>query len=116
MAMPSLPHEARIAVEVATQVSSEKLGLHMSDETQMRVFLQEGMAQLVALALLPGHEHPLSGLIGEANAAGLLDHEVSGRNLAAVDKAERQTVGKDRAQFLHEVKGKARATGPVCMQ
>ena len=61
--------------------------------------------------------HPTStrfrAVVGQPHAARLLDDEVAGRKLAAVDQAERQTVGEHRAQLLHQIESETGAARPV---
>jgi hypothetical protein len=110
-----LPHEGRVAVEVATQMPSQHLRLGVRHEAERYRLVEEGVTQLVALALLPGNQHALAGLVGEPHTACFLDREVACRQLAAIDEAERQPVSQHWAQFLHQVEGETRAAGTVGM-
>src|ERR1700744_4970896 len=66
--------------------------------------------KLVALALLPPDQHPLSRVVGQPHAAHLLDDEVACCKLAAVDEAERQTVGEHGRSS--SIKSRARPARP----
>ena len=91
----------------------EQLSLNMRDEAERHGLPEKRMPKLVALALLPSDQHALSRLVGQAHAARLLDDEVARRKLAAVDQAERQTVGEHRPQLLHQIESETGAARPV---
>jgi len=112
----SLPEPGRIGIEIAAQMPRKKLRLKIRHEPEWRIFLQEGMAALLALALLPGGKHGLARLFREKDSTTVLPLEVAGPQLAAVDERQRQPVGKHRPELLHQVERKARPSGPVAME
>ncbi len=59
----SLPEEGGITIQVAAQISRQKLGLEGGEKPEGGCFAEEGMAQGVALAFLPSHEHALPRLV-----------------------------------------------------
>ena len=111
-----------IAVEIAAQVAGEQLRLDVREEAERHGLLQEGVAELVALALLPGHQHAscAPSSVRRTPPASSMTKSL-GPELPAVDQAERQPVGQHRAELLHEVEREARrgragrdAGSPTC--
>lgn len=70
------------------------------------------MDEAVLLALLPGGEDFLAAVGFQQHRTAGLDIEVIGADLLAVDEREREAVGEERAELLHEIEGEGVAAGP----
>lgn len=69
-----------------------------------------------ALALLIGGEHAFAGVVVHVYGTAFAALEAGGLDLLAVDQGQDQAIGQERAQFLHQVEGQARAAGTVPVQ
>lgn len=88
----------------------------MPREADWRRFVEKRMTPLDALAFLPRGNDGASGCVVHHHAAAVESTESVRPNLAAVDQRQSQSVGDDRPELLHQIKGKTGASRPIAMK
>ncbi len=103
--------EGGVGVDVATEVAGEEPGLEVGEEADGGFFVEEGVADFLLFAFLPMGEDGFSGVFFEEDSSVFHSLEIVGGDLLAVDQGEGGTVGKEGAEFFHEVEGEGGAPG-----
>ena len=94
-------------------MSGQELRLKMGQEAYLALLSDVWMGQLFLFALLPSHEQFLARIITHRHGPTGRINEVLSLNLSSVDERKNQSISHNRAEFLHQIEGKARATGTV---
>src|SRR6266705_3377486 len=81
----SLPHERRVRIEIAAEVSRQETGLQMQEQTDGRLLAQERVHHRVLLPLLVGRQYGLPGALIHLDSAGLRPAEAVSTHLLPVD-------------------------------
>lgn len=97
-------------------MTSEESGLNVRQESEWDVLPEEWVDDFLLLSFLPGDQNGLASFIVHHNGASFQTAEAGSGDLLAIDETERQTVGKNRAQFFNQIESKRRAAGTLPMQ
>src|SRR5690349_11452640 len=98
--------ERQIRAQVAAQVPREETGLEMREQAERRLVLEQGMNDLLLLALLVGAEDDLAARLRQQDASAVALLQVLWLKLLPVDQRQGQPIRYDGAKLLHQVEGK----------
>lgn len=114
--LSSSPQKRRIAVEVPTKVPGQQLCLYEGQQAYVDGFVEIGMAQGFALALLIGDQHDLAGFILELHGAIVEDLEILLVELPAIDERQCEAFTQQGTKLFREIQCQARSPRTITVQ
>ena len=110
------PKKGWIGIKIAAQMAGKEQGLAVGNQAQVDFFIEEGMAEFLAFAFLPGDEDGFSCVGIHLDGTGFGDAKARGGHLASVDERQRKAVGEGGAKFFHKIEGEAFSPRAVAVE